>query len=133
MQGNITVFFFLSSLSIHTCMLIHRYINIPARSLVIKASDLISLGTHLKIIIKGAKKKATGQTGKRNGPLKGFYLLPIISNCLVYPSESRSGGTITALSVHSTLVKGKLILNYWPHNCLLFHIICQENKQTIAS
>lgn len=63
--------------------------------------------------------KTTAPTCRWNRPIKGFYLLPIISNCLVYPLESRSG-TITALSVHITLVKEKLILNYWPHNCLFF-------------
>lgn len=67
----------------------------------------------------------------RSKPLKSFYFCPIISNYLVYPLNSEQVPLVHSV-VHITLLKGKLILNYWPYNCLLLHIICQQNKQTKA-
>lgn len=62
---------------------------------------------------------------------KGLISCPSFPIVLLYPLESRSG-TITALSVHITLVKEKLILNYRPHNCLFFTLSVRK-IQTIAS
>lgn len=51
--------------------------------------------------------KTTAPTGKRSRLIKGFYLLPIMSNYLVYPPESWSD-TITALSCLQHSSEGKI-------------------------
>lgn len=93
------------------------------------ASMINSSDFHLRGI-KNASECAF-ESHVRSKPLKSFYFHPIISNYLVYPLNSEQVPLLHSV-VHITLLKGKLILNYWPYNCLLLHIICQQNKQTKA-
>lgn len=95
-----------------------------ANTSMINSSDF-----HLRWI-KSASECAI-ESHVRNKPLKSFYFCPIISNYLVYPLNPEQVPLLHSV-VHITLLKGKLILNYWPCNCLLLHIICQQNKQTKA-
>lgn len=95
-----------------------------ANTSMINSSDF-----HLRQI-KSASECAF-QSHVRSKPLKSFYFHPIISNYLVYPLNSEQVPLLHSV-VHITLLKGKLILNHWPYNCLLFYIICHQNKQTKA-